>query len=318
MKRLTKLLILLAGLLVVGVAALAAVRLTQAPETEVQGEFIVFEAPEDSFVQFAIRYDGETMDFTNRDGMWVYDADPQMPLTQRHFEKMIRELTPLKAVNRIGAQQDLAAYGLDQPKVSFTATTTEKSIAIRVGNESALGNERYFMVDDGTIYSGSKDLLGDFDNTLLEYIAPEDIPDLSRTYGLKIVRRDETIELLCESKDGTSKWFLSSGGGGIELDYEETSAFVDTILDMAWKKTAAWKPSAEVLETMGLALDAAEVTITYLDSSLTVCEYVVCIGGDGNGAYYAQPKDSFQVHQIDYEVGNAIFKASFRSGIKVD
>ena len=316
MKRARKLLVLLAGLIVVCAAAVLVLKLNQEPETDAEEEIIVFETSEDALVKFAVNYNGATMRFTKKNGIWTYDNDSKMPLNQQHFEKMTKELAPLKAGRDIGVQKDLAAYGLHQPKVSFTAETASQSITVRIGEASALGDERYFAVDDGTVYTGSKDLYSDFDNALFDYIEPEDIPDMSRTYGLRIVREDETIELVCETKAETNTWYLIDEGEGIELDYEETVDFIDTITDIAWKKTVAWKPSEEELNALGLS-DPIVVIVAYLDNTLTVCEQVFYVGSDSDGTYYARAQGSFRVHKIDDKVGNAAANASFRSGIKV-
>ena len=318
MKRSKKLLALLIGLIIVCAAAIAAVRLTRKPDSQLKGEMIVFDAPEDAFVKLTIKLDGESMVFLKERENWIYEGDSDMVLTQLHFEKMIRELSPLKATGFIGQQKDLSAYGLAQPRVSFTAETEDQAITIMVGNESALGNDRYFMVDDGIVYTGSKDLYSDFDNSLLEYMAPEAIPDMSRSCALEIYRTDETIELAMETRDEKDTWYLIEEGKGIELDREETQAFVDIITGLAWKKSVGWKPSAADLMAFGLGTDAPMVTVSYLDDTRSVCQFSFCVGADAEGNFQAQVQGSPQVHRIDDRIGNAIQKATFRSGIKMD
>lgn len=111
-------------------------------------------------------YDGET---------WTSEDDPAFALNQDSVSALFNRLNPLEAVRDLGAQEELADYGLETPVITITVTLEDgQEFTVYLGNEASDGNLYFMTSESDHVYTGDSYLATAFDCELPDLEAEED------------------------------------------------------------------------------------------------------------------------------------------------
>lgn len=344
MKQRTKLLILLA-VLVVGIGGYFLVSaLTAEPQT----------TPEDgasntSILPFAssdiatLRWQFSDIDLTvnQQDSVWTYPAEPDFPLAQNTPYTMAVTLATVPATQILTEPDDMAEYGLDDPAFTITATTTSGGdYVVTIGDYSNFSQAYYLQVngDTTTLYLVSEDLPKAFAYTLNDMIEYETLPGITYIQQVDITTAEHTL-LLNRRDDGaaityTDKyiWFTDVDGTLKPLDANKVSALYGLVTDVEWLGCINYKATEADLAQYGL--DAPQITATLdyenrvttdtgeTDASgnaitketATPASFTLLVGGTTeDGYYYAMIAGSNMVYIIAPETAEGLMQASYQT-----
>lgn len=107
------------------------------------------------------------MVFEMEDGQWMDGFDSEIPINQERFSSMADGFLNLAAVSKeTDGAEDLAVYGLDQPRYSLYITDNEKGDAdILIGNQKDDGTY-YLTLDERAVYTVNQSLV---DSLIFDY-----------------------------------------------------------------------------------------------------------------------------------------------------
>lgn len=321
MKRGKKLIGLLAVLVVLMAATWAAGKFNPENEPEEDTSFAVYTL--DTSAVTAIGWDySEALSFTRTEGGWTYDADAAFPLDESYLDTMLSTLAEIRATKTIESPDDLDQYGLEVPVCTVTVTT-DTTQTLSIGQETAMGGERYFSSGDGNVYLVDADLIGAFSYGLYEILEYESIPDMEEITGLTVTSDVQSYDIRYLENSGLSYsddyvWFL----GDQALDTQLTTTLISTAAAFTWDTCVDY--SAEDLSLYGLDPCVAEVTFAYQQSEETetgetdeagnaVTETVVTpktftleLGATTENGTYARIAGSNMVYLIDSAVSEML------------
>ena len=330
MTRKNRLSLLLLALVVVCAAAAAAVLLSPEESVEEDTSFPVLELEAEDITQLSWSYGGQTQSFAYdpEDG-WSYPADSAFPLDPALLESMADALSQLTAYRAIEGAEDLSQYGLEEPQASVAVALGETEYVLAIGDETAMGGQRYLSLEDGSVYLVDSALLDTFAHDLYDLVAEEEIPAMTHLSAFTVETGSRTLALEYLEDSGLAwsdhyVWFLRDGEDTVILDTELTDAFVENITLLYWSECVDYQAQGSALAAYGLDEPAAVVTVDYVevtqeDSGLTDDDGNVIYNtletphtfvleiGDYDGEYcYARIAGSNLVYHIDAGVADAM------------
>lgn len=244
------------------------------------------------------------MTFLLRDGSWVYEGDPDFPLSQQKLADMKTALEGLEAARVLTAPGALAQYGLEPAQA--VVTTGGKTLSI--GTNTAMSGGRYFSMGDGKVYITQEDILTPFQYDLLGLAQMETAPRMERLESVTLTRADGTGWTI-RNRQGehlaysdSILWFLDTPSGPRALDTEQTESLFRKATDLEFTGCAAFKPT----DLAALGLDKPTLTVTVQYSSPQEGVYTLEIGNAVSGKYYARIRGSNTVYWMDAVPVNAL------------
>ena len=336
MKRTSKLGLLLLALVVVCAAAFAAVRLSPDEEAEADTSFSLLALEAEDITQLSWEHNGQSLTFAyDPDEGWSYPADSQFPLDSALLESMADTLGDVTAYRTIEGVEDLSQYGLDQPQLSLTVAAQEE-YSLDIGDETAMGGQRYASTGNGSVYLVDDSLLDAFAYGLYDFVAEEAIPSMNDLTAFTVTSDNRDLNLVYLEDSGLAYsnhyvWFQRDGDEYLTLDTELTDSFIENITLLSWNQCVNYRTDEAALADYGLDAPAAVVTVDYVettqeDSGLTdedgnpiydtlETDYTFVLEiGDYDGEYcYARIAGSDMVYYIDAAVADAMIYLSLES-----
>lgn len=174
MKRGTKLLILLAILLVLMGATALTSWLTREEAQEEGPEVVIFSVETDTVTALSWTMNGETLSFTRADYLWTCDQNETVDLDDALMTAIAQELESVVAYRTIEDPGELEDYGLREPVCTITVNGDD-ALTLFLGNETGIGGQRYASIDDGKVYLVDEGLMDAFSYSLedLEEVVEE-------------------------------------------------------------------------------------------------------------------------------------------------
>lgn len=291
------LLVLLAAVLIV-----LGIRYREGRQAE-QGEDVPAMASAASSGYAALVYSNgaTTLSFSAaEDGSWTWDNDPGFPLRQETINSILALLVNWRPQQTLAAEEDLSAYGLDEPAGSLTLTWTDGSArTLSFGKTTTDGTSRYVMdqSDTATVYIIPDTLFTQMSVPIYDMCDVPVLPLLEEGSIRSILIRgpeheDGTpalITLLTTARrdggEGPVTWLQGSEN---VTENEALRALLEDLRALVLTKCVDYDPSDEALEICGFTTPAATVTVNYTSSAGTDETLSLTIGAqvlDGSGRY---------------------------------
>ena len=330
MKRMTKLLVLLGVLCVLCAGAFAVGKLGEnaagdATETEA---LTLFSLEEGTLTSLSYTYLDNTLSFLYQDESWSYEEDPDFPLDGTILDQMLSAVDEIQATVTIESPEDLSQYGLEEPVYSVTLTAGE-TYTFCFGDGNTMGGSVYMSMGDGNVYLVDESIPSQFTYGLYDLVEKEAIPSMTELVGFTVESGDGTIKLCCLEDSGLAYsdsyvWFLEGEEGYTTLDTELVEDFTYHVTNMSWGECVEAGVSADDLGVYGLDDPQVTVTADYIktvkqatnetdEDGNTVYEtveteetFVLEIGGEMDGNYYARIGGSDMVYLIDGSIPDAM------------
>ena len=157
-KRKIKLLLLLA-LLVIRVIAYVVLQKNPVKDENAEAEadaetYPVTEIDTALVTSIGIINNGESIDFTIRNGIWYLDGDDSFSVDEDKIESYLDNAGNITSDTCIENVSDLSEYGLDDPVLNLTLQWDDNMYLIKVGDYNSVISSYYVSVnDDDTIYT---------------------------------------------------------------------------------------------------------------------------------------------------------------------
>ncbi len=161
----------------------------------------------------------DSMSYTNEDGTWILDSDPEIALQQIELTTMADDLKDLTADRELEDPDPLKDYGLTEPSYSIWYTADGDTSTIYIGD--AADDDYYATVDDtGKVYTIPGDILLDMHFDLVEIAELDQVPAIGSGNLLKVdVTRPGGETSVYTDEDDLSQ--LAGGFGALTLSTVE-------------------------------------------------------------------------------------------------
>lgn len=243
-----------------------------------------------------------TLSFSvGEDGDWSWDNDPDFPLRQEPINSVLALLINWRPQQTLAAEEDLSAYGLDEPAGSLTLTGKDGSVrALSFGKTTTDGTSRYVMElsDPSTVYIIADTLFTRMGVPIYDMCDLPQLPVLEEGAIRSVLLRgpegeDGTpalVTILTTAKgsgeEGSVTWLQGSED---VTENESVRALLEDLRALKFTKCVDYDPSDEALEICGFGAPPAAVTVNYLPAgseepaalSLTIGAQLL----DGSGRY---------------------------------
>lgn len=242
-----------------------------------------------------------TLSFTvAEDGAWVWDNDPAFPLRQETINSILALLINWRPQQTLAAEEDLSAYGLDQPAGFLTLTGTDGLLReLSFGKTTTDGTSRYVMEqsDPSTVYIIADTLFTQMGVPIYDMCDLPLLPLLEETSIRSILiwgpeSEDGTPALLTvlttarrDGEDGPVTWL--QGSENVTAN-ETVRALLEDIRALVLTRCVDYDPSDEALSICGFDAPPAALTVNYISDTGTDETLSLTIGAqllDGSGRY---------------------------------
>lgn len=246
---------------------------------------IILELAEEEVTALSWEYGQNTMAF-HKEERWLYDEDGAFPVDREKIQKLLEPFQELGASFVIENVEDYGQYGLDAPSCTIHITT-EEDHEIRLGDYSAMDEERYVSIGDGNVYLVKDDPMARFDVELSDLILQDKIPEFGQITGIQFAG-EEHYSVVCEEDSGRSfreedKYFVEVNGTDISLDTEQVENYIQSIRFLNLTEYAAYDASEEELSDYGLEEPELSVTLDYMSGEAkeeTVDTFTLAVSRD--------------------------------------
>lgn len=307
MKKKTRQMLLLLGLLAAAIVALLLVKLVNhlseqrsQAETEANTTYITLPSAPDTVSWQA---DDAMLTLTkDGNGSWIWSEDAAFPLSTTLTENLTNTLTDLSTQTSFSPEDTLSAYGLDTPSYSVTVSSGSESKTILFGGSFSDDGDSYYyakLADDDTIYVLDSTIPSALVSSIYDLADCAPIVSITETDITSVTIQGATDTTLqqqaTEDEDGNSAaaWTLN----GTDVTEETlTSSLVSELLNPTFTSMADWKPDADTLSSYGLTAPTAQVTVSCSGSD----GYTLAIGtetSDGS-SYYATTDNGNSIYLI--------------------
>ena len=254
-----------------------------------------------------------TLSFTaEEDGDWAWENDPQFPLRQETINSILALLINWRPQQTLAAEEDLSAYGLDEPAGALTLTGADGSVrSLSFGKTTTDGTSRYVMEqsDPSTVYIIADTLFTQMSVPIYDMCDVPLLPLLEESSIRSILIRGPENEdgtpalgtVLTTAKrdgeDGPVTWL--QGSENVTAN-ETVRALLEDIRALVFTRCVDYDPSDEALTICGFDRPPAALTVNYTTDTGTDETVSLTIGAqvlDGSGRY-ARLGDSTTIYSL--------------------
>lgn len=254
-----------------------------------------------------------TLSFTaEEDGDWAWENDPQFPLRQETINSILALLINWRPQQTLAAEEDLSAYGLDEPTGFLTLTGADGSVrALSFGKTTTDGTSRYVMEqsDPSTVYIIADTLFTQMSVPIYDMCDVPLLPLLEESAIRSILIRGPENEdgtpalvtvLTTAKRDGDGGPVTWLQGSENVTANETVRALLEDIRALVFSRCVDYDPSDEALTICGFDTPPAALTVNYTTDTGTEETISLTIGAqvlDGSGRY-ARLGDSTTIYSL--------------------
>lgn len=258
MKRLKKLSILLAVLVVVCVAAYCISRYEERKEEIKNTDEVILAIENDDVDTLSLEYSDTALSFhKSEDGTWLYDDDEAFPVDADAIDKLLSVFNSFGASFIIENVDDFSQYGLDDPTCTIKLTTADNEYSVQLGSYSTMDQKRYVSTGDGNVYLTSVDPFDTYEVTLPDMIKHDELPKLTEAESISFEGVIENAEDKVSGNNSSSAEDSSGDSTENIIDYtiyrEDENTFTYCADDIYFTNNKS-NDSDEIL-----ALDTAKI-----------------------------------------------------------
>ena len=254
-----------------------------------------------------------TLSFTAEEGGdWAWENDPQFPLRQETINSILALLINWRPQQTLAAEEDLSAYGLDEPAGALTLTGADGSVrALSFGKTTTDGTSRYVMEqsDPSTVYIIADTLFTQMSVPIYDMCDVPLLPLLEESAIRSILIRGPENEdgtpalvtvLTTAKRDGDGGPVTWLQGSENVTANETVRALLEDIRALVFSRCVDYDPSDEALTICGFDTPPAALTVNYTTDTGTEETISLTIGAqvlDGSGRY-ARLGDSTTIYSL--------------------
>lgn len=208
MEKQKKQLLLLAGILIVALAAFLIVsKLPDEEETEETIKYHVTDLDESAVTKLVYTNENETITLAKTDDQWQCQEDKTVDIDEDTVESMIGKIASYSSENKIENVEDISVYGLDEPILTLLISDSSTSYTLLVGDYNETTYTYYMCLENDmtTVYTvKSADISVFRNNTLEDLIAEEETTEeetVEEEMSIEEMTDEQTTEAQTESAE---------------------------------------------------------------------------------------------------------------------
>ena len=341
MKRLKKISILLAVLIVVCAVAFGVSRYEEHKEEIKNTDAVILAVDESSVTALSLEYDDTSLTFhKSEDGAWLYDADEAFPVDADKIDKLLNVFESFGASFIIENVDDFSQYGLDTPTCTIKLTASDTEYTVELGAYSTMDSKRYISIGDGNVYLSSVDPFDTYKVALSDMIKDDELPKLTEADSISFTSTDSENYDIYRDDDNTFTYcaddiyFTKNGDEVLALDTSKIKSYLSSVGYTKHTDYVTYNATDEELSSYGFDEPYMTVNIGYTttdeDKNETENNLKLDIGSVDE-KYYLRINDSQIIYSLsssDYEAltdvsydslrHDDIFTADFSEVYRVD
>lgn len=341
MKRLKKISILLAVLIVVCAVAFGVSRYEEHKEEIKNTDEVILAVDESSVTALSLEYDDTSLAFhKSEDSTWLYDADEAFPVDADKIDKLLNVFESFGASFIIENVDDFSQYGLDTPTCTIKLTSSDTEYTVELGAYSTMDSKRYVSIGDGNVYLSSVDPFDTYEVALSDMIKDDELPKLTEADSISFTSTDSENYDIYREDDNTFTYcaddiyFTKNGDEVLALDTSKIKSYLSSVGYTKHTDYVTYNATDEELSSYGFDEPYMTVNIGYTttdeDKNETENNLKLDIGSVDE-KYYLRINDSQIIYSLsssDYETltdvsydslrHDDIFTADFSEVYRVD
>ena len=293
----------------------------------------------DDVVELSYTYQGEAITLKRADSSsdWVYADNEAFPLDQTYPGQMLAVIDALSPT-RSFTGDNMSDYGLDEPAITVTATTTDgTAYTYALGSMNDVTEEYYLTAgSDGTVYTVDSSLNSAFSYTLLGLVLQEDVPQVKDVQSIDVTSNAGTVSIVYDpdaqlTYSDNVVWYSKENGETLPLGSQEVQTLINNLNALTWRSCVSYNADESMLATYGLDNPAATISIRYMADvttatgttdengnavSTTTSEertYTLELGSYVGDYCYARIEGSGMVYTIDATTADEVMLAGYQT-----
>ncbi len=269
MKKSKRLVALLGVLAVLCIATFALTQYEEKQEEIKNSDETILAIPTDTVTALSWNYgdDASSLAFHKAEEGWLYDADEVFPVSEEKINGILSHFEDFGVTFIIESVEDYSQYGLDKPECTIQLTAGEKVYDVKLGNFSAMDEQRYVDIGDGNVYLVGTDPMDYVYTDLSSMILHDDTPGFETVDTITFEGSENyTITRMEESKDTYHEediYFVTQNGKNLPLDTAAVRQYLNTITSLDLLTYATYNASEEELTAFGMKEPELSVTVNY-------------------------------------------------------
>lgn len=277
-----------------------------AVERELEPELIPLSVGEEADIRsLSWSHDGESVTLERMGtGTWQKADDPDCPINQSAAAKLLAAAGNITARSAIEKVTDLGPYGLTEPALTLSVTTTEETVSYAIGGQTLSGEYYLRMEGDDLVYTETGALLPAFDVTLDELVSMDTPPrDIGMVRSLSVTTDVAVYEMTYTDGDeepwngGAYRWFVTQGEERFPLAADQAPALYGEVTGIEFGKLVEWH--GENLTGYGLGEPQGTASVVYIDRDGVEKTFTLEFGDYTGGDVYVRIAGSDRVYTAD-------------------
>lgn len=242
----------------------------------------------------------EALSFTAGENGWVCDQDGALPVDETYLDAMLDALTEVKSVKTIENPENLDQYGLEVPICVITVTDGQ-SRTLSIGQETAVGGQRYFSNGDGNVYLVDGEIIERFAYGRYDILKKQTLPEITQLTGITVQLSGGGYEIVRKEDGGLAYsddyiWFMD----GKALDNELTQSLLNMVTNLNLSQCVDYNAD----DLTPYSLDSPAAIVTVMDSGEEA--YTLEISAADGESCYLRLGGSPMVYELDAKLSNTL------------
>ena len=320
MKRMTRMLILIAVLAAVAIGYSLISRLSSGQDNAGASNKEISVASHDSNAveRLEWEYKGERIRLVKENNRWKYAEDGAFPLDLSKVQTMLSAISDIKASRSIDQAGSLSEYGLEEPQCIITVTSGGTEYTYFIGSKNEVTGEYYLYTGQGDkVYMVNSGLYTAYSKTLLDMVVRQSIPDLTTAKEISIETPEGLKKIVYKDKhEGITytnayKWFYEFAVEGntvySPVGSDKVRNLQRDISGIKWVSCVDYFATGDELADYGLDSPRAVVSVKFSngDFKLMFGDYVddncYAMAGDSGIVYTVSASDVDDLLKVDFD-----------------
>lgn len=268
----------------------------------------------DALTQISWTADSKTLTFVKGDDGWTQSGDDAFPVDQEKISNLLEHFAPLTASFVIEGVEDFGQYGLDDPTVTATLTTSDGDTRLQFGTYSTMDSKRYVTLGDGTVYLIDDDVTEELSTDHDDFMQTDAVPDYDTIDS--IVATGETAFTASYLPDETHTYtddydyYAVDGDSYTALADSKIKSFITKLKNLDYTDYLTYRASTADLSVYGMDAPTETFTVTYTKDKEQGSFALAFAKGKDDGNYYFRMGDSEIICKMDEDDYNDIVETT--------
>lgn len=252
-------------------------------------------------------YMNETISVIRKDGLWVYNEDPDFPLSQDTFKNMINSISRISSLRVVDEKcSDFSQYGLDNG-IIINIKTNNDMITYKVGNADTHSQYYYFCSsNDNMVHLVESSVYNAFNKNLLDLAKIEEFPEVEMLYRYEVNSSSTDILITAGPNNSLS---VNINDEDVPVTSDSSRLIINSLRNMRFSRCVDYKGN---YEKFGLDEPSYVINVSFAyengDDNIPVKDsYTLLVGSlDENNYYYTCFEGDKQIYIVDCSLLQAL------------